>query len=254
MKNNDKAQENFVNHLNKDEKYIYFKEIIYKGYFTESTEALTQYFIREFKQAEKEKFYKVDDFFKGCSDATIDLYSRLVKKAEKETTEKKVSKIAIYSNFTPEIGYYLTYNDLDIIKDALTDAYKLIDNERADSNNKISKIELLKTVFLAEPKISVEQFLQKGIDVGIWNEEYSIITQKGSLYGTGKSLLGNLSIALNGWAISSNTDYKEIGKIFCQVFNIPIEDSSKEPFKAFSSGSINRINQLKRAFSIKNNS
>lgn len=109
----------------------------------------------------------------------------------------------------------------------------------------------LKSIWLAEPKIAVSGFLELGIELGIWNEQYHLITQKASIYGTGKTLLGSLAIALRGHAISEHTDYKEIGKVFCQVFNINLNESTKEPYKAFSSGNVGIIAELKRAFRIK---
>jgi hypothetical protein len=106
-------------------------------------------------------------------------------------------------------------------------------------------------IWLSNPKITIEDFLQLGIDKGIWNEQYNIITAKGSLYGTGKSLLGNLYIALKGYAINENTDYKLVGKAFCDTFNIKRNEKIKEPYKVFSSGNQKIIKQFKTAFSIR---
>src|SRR5690606_9081667 len=80
----------------------------------------------------------------------------------------------------------------------------------------------LNKIWLSEPKISVDDLLTSGIEKGIWNDEYQIITAKGSLYGTGKTMLGSLFIALKGFAVSENIDYKEAGKVFCSFFNVPI--------------------------------
>ena len=109
----------------------------------------------------------------------------------------------------------------------------------------------LNKIWLSEPKISVQNLLTLGIKKGIWNDEYQIITAKGSLYGTGKTMLGSLFIALKGFAVSENIDYKEAGKVFCSFFNIPINERTKEPYKAFSSGNEKLIRELKRAFNIK---
>jgi len=109
----------------------------------------------------------------------------------------------------------------------------------------------LNKIWLSEPKISVQNLLTLGIEKGIWNDEYQIITAKGSLYGTGKTMLGSLFIALKGFAVSENIDYKEAGKVFCSFFNIPINERTKEPYKAFSSGNEKLIRELKRAFNIK---
>lgn len=109
----------------------------------------------------------------------------------------------------------------------------------------------LSKIWLSEPKVTVSDFLIMGIEKGIWNEQYNIITARGSLYGTGKSLLGSLFIALKGYAISNSIDYKEAGKAFCSFFNIPISENVKEPYRAFSSGTEKQIRELKRAFNIK---
>jgi hypothetical protein len=112
-------------------------------------------------------------------------------------------------------------------------------------------IKKLKTIWLAEPKISVEDFIQKGVDKGLWNENLKIITSRGSLYGTGKTLLSSIYFAFKDWAISSNTDYNEVGKAFCEVFNIEIKEATKEKYKAFSSGKPKIITEIKRTFGVK---
>ena len=70
-------------------------------------------------------------------------------------------------------------------------------------------------------------------------------------FGSGKTLLGSLSIALKGYAISTNTDYKIIGKSFCDAFNMEIKETTANPYKAFSSGNPKIVREFKRAFNIK---
>ncbi len=118
------------------------------------------------------------------------------------------------------------------------------------SNNE-NTLRELKTIWLAEPKISVENFLAKRVEKGIWSEYYKITVKKGSVYSTGKTLLGSLSIALKGYAISEHTDYKVIGQAFCKAFNEPIKETTGNPYKAFSSGNQKVINELKKAYNIK---
>jgi hypothetical protein len=44
-----------------------YLEIVLQGYFNENNrEFLEKYFLREFKKAEKEQFFKADEFFNGC--------------------------------------------------------------------------------------------------------------------------------------------------------------------------------------------
>lgn len=119
-------------------------------------------------------------------------------------------------------------------------------------NQQTEKIKKLKGIWLPEAKITVENFIEMGIEKGIWDESLNLIIQKGSLYGTGKAALGSLSIALKGFTISNNTDYKKIGSVLCEVFEIKVNETTKEPYKAFSSGNNKLIPQFKRAFGIKN--
>lgn len=114
------------------------------------------------------------------------------------------------------------------------------------------EIKKLKSIWLAEPKLTVEHFLQKGIDKGFWNNDLELTLQRNSsTYGTGKTFLGNVFRAFRGWAIPNHLDYKEAGKIFCEVFNIEVKKSTKEPYKLFSSGNDKQIREVKRTFDVK---
>jgi len=119
------------------------------------------------------------------------------------------------------------------------------------SNQLTETEELLQSIWLPQARISVSTFLNLGIDKHIWNNSYKIITQKGSMFGTGKTLLGSLAIALKGFTLSQNTDYKETGKVFCKAFHIEINEDTKEPYKSFGNGSANLIRELKREFNIR---
>jgi hypothetical protein len=114
-----------------------------------------------------------------------------------------------------------------------------------DNSEKIKK---LKTIWLAESKISVEDFIQKGIEKGLWNDSFEIILAQNSTYSTGKTMLGSIFIAFKGWAISSNIDPNKVGAVFCNVFNIVIKTTTKEPYKAFSSGNPKVVTEIKRTF------
>lgn len=107
----------------------------------------------------------------------------------------------------------------------------------------------LNKIWSPKPKLNIQDFLQKGIDASIWDENYRITTKRGSLYSTGKKLLANTAIVLQGHSIKKETDYQLIGEAFCVAFNIDIKESSKQPFKAFSSsGDLSIMNELKRVF------
>lgn len=111
--------------------------------------------------------------------------------------------------------------------------------------------DLLQSIWLPQAKISVSDFLEVGIEKHIWSKDFEIITKRGSLFGTGKTLLGSLSIALKGFALSDNTDFKVVGKVFCKAFNIEVNEETKEPFKSFSVGNSKIIREFKREFKVK---
>jgi len=126
---------------------------------------------------------------------------------------------------------------------------KPLQENNTDHSEKIKK---LKTIWLSEPRISVEDFIQKGIEKGLWSANLKILTAKGGLYGTGKTMLGSIFIALKDWAILNNINYNIVGEVFCEVFNIEIKETTKEKYKAFSSGNSKIITQIKRTFQVKN--
>lgn len=109
----------------------------------------------------------------------------------------------------------------------------------------------LRDIWLAEAKLSIKDLLQLGIDKGMWNEKYEIFIKKGSVYGTGKTFLANLAHALKGHSISEETDYKVIGKAFCEQFNIEPNANTKEPYKTFNKENKPIKDRIKKAFSIK---
>ena len=146
-----------------------------------------------------------------------------------------------------DIFSFTRYNQSCSMK-KLIEPYIYIENEEKELINPSN--ELLKSIWLSEAKISVEEFLLKGIGKGIWDEDYNLITKKGSIYGTDKILLASLSIALKGWAISSELDYKKIGKVFCTTFNVEINPKTDRPYKSFSSANEKYIKEFKRQFNI----
>ncbi len=128
----------------------------------------------------------------------------------------------------------------------------LVDDKVSQSSKYNYAKEKLSEIWLAEPKLSICDFIQKGIDKGMWDQDLNIVTARKSPFGRGKSMLGSIYIAFKGWSIISSIDYKKAGEIFCSVFNINIKETTKEPFKAFSSGNQKIIHEIKRTFNIKN--
>ncbi|MBU2921490.1 hypothetical protein KO504_09070 [Winogradskyella psychrotolerans] len=112
------------------------------------------------------------------------------------------------------------------------------------------KLKELNDIWLPTAKIKTEELIEIGIQNRIWDENYNIITKRGNLYGTGKTLLGSLYIALKNYAIPETIDYKTVGVAFCKTFNITINQNQKEPYKAFSSGKPEIIKAFKRLYKI----
>lgn len=153
----------------------------------------------------------------------------------------------------------LTINKTDykIIKDR----YNLYLQDILDSNNSEYKtttesnydkaIRLLNEIWLPNAKLSVEDFLQKGIKKGIWNDQLTLMTQRGSMYGTGKTTLACFFVSLKNYSIPDHISYSKAGEIFCNAFNVNVKKSTREPYKAFSSGNSVIINDIKREFRIR---
>jgi hypothetical protein len=108
----------------------------------------------------------------------------------------------------------------------------------------------LKEIWLAEAKISVEDFLKRGVEKGMWDEKNNIILKRASPFGTNKTFLASLSVALKGYSISSNIDHKLIGEVLCETFHINIKTDTDNPFKSFESGNPEYIKLLKKQFGV----
>ena len=59
-----------------------------------------------------------------------------------------------------------------------------------------------------------------------------------------------MAIALRNYALPETVDYKAVGNAFCKAFNVPINENTREPYKAFSSGNPKIIKQFKRLYKI----
>jgi hypothetical protein len=151
---------------------------------------------------------------------------------------------------------WLQKKNKELEKEVLSNQITKKENPVLDINQRFEKIKKLKTIWLPEPKLTVDDFIQKGIDKAFWNEQLQItIQRKESNFGTGKTLLGNIFIAFKGWAISTHLHYNEAGKIFCEVFNIKIKESTNEKYRCFSStNNPSQVKAIKTAFNVSKNS
>lgn len=106
----------------------------------------------------------------------------------------------------------------------------------------------ISTVWLNEPKISIEKLMKIGVQNKLWDENRNLLTTRDSLYSSNKSMLASLSIALKGNSIGSEINYNMVGESFCKTFNIEINPQTKDPYKSFSTGNPRVIKEFKRLF------
>ena len=139
-----------------------------------------------------------------------------------------------------------TFKELDY---QLSPILKYFHEWEQNQNDATSKIQQLNPIWKENPRVSIKKMLEKGYDLGIWDEQYKIISQKGGLYGKDKTLLSALYIALKGNSIKGSLDYKVVGETLCTFFNVEI-GNSKEPYKLFQSSNPDKIREFKRSFNL----
>lgn len=105
----------------------------------------------------------------------------------------------------------------------------------------------LKGIWMERPQKTIEEVLEKGFVLGLWDKNGRLQAQRSGPYGSGKLLLANLYIALKGNSVKNEIDYKEVGKILCDFFGAEI-GVAKEPFKSFQSGNQKKIDLIKKDF------
>jgi len=124
-------------------------------------------------------------------------------------------------------------------------------NSNNDNKNQLeNKINPLESIWIQNPKVSLDDFLSKGYNLGLWDKEYNLTVKRASTYGSKKSLLANIFISLKENSINDNIDHKEAGKLFCQFFKIKIDPNTENPFKIFQKGNPKQIKELKKTFKI----
>ncbi|MDO6437135.1 hypothetical protein Q4534_06955 [Cyclobacterium sp. 1_MG-2023] len=113
-----------------------------------------------------------------------------------------------------------------------------------------SSFNILESIWLNNPKMTKEDFLRKGLDLGLWDKNYELIAKRGSIYGSGKRLLANLYISLKGNSINDNIDHKKVGLAFCEFFNIRNNPNTANQFKQFQRGEGKEIKLIKKDFKL----
>ncbi|MCR8667897.1 hypothetical protein NO995_09405 [Aestuariibaculum sp. M13] len=100
-------------------------------------------------------------------------------------------------------------------------------------------------------KTTYDNFIKKGKDAGLWDDDNKILLKKGSPYGSGKDFLAALSVSLKSYAINENLDHKIVGEAFCNTFNISVDKTKDSAFKSFQKGKPKYIEEIKRALGIR---
>lgn len=108
----------------------------------------------------------------------------------------------------------------------------------------------LESIWLKNPKITIQEALEKGYNGGIWNESHTIQTKRGSLYGTGKSLLSALYVSLKDNSIKETIDYKVVGEAMCRHFKIEVKPETAEPYKPFQRANPKIVTEFKKLFKL----
>lgn len=250
--------------LNKDEykkieekrKVYYFKKV------EKETEKLTSFFKERYERSEnKERLLKneVDNYNKllfSNSNAIPEINRHgtvLPKGSDIGSIRYLYNKIIVNGERdfsltnSPKLGVQIGSGDLHYIAaEAAARYYEFINTFKSQLPQEEDNKELLKSIWKNEPHISIDKTLQKGIDVGIWNDKYEITAKKNSLYGTGKTLLAALYVAFRNHSIKENLDYKIVGKKLCGFFNIEINDKTKEPYKSFQNANPKIIREFQK--------
>jgi hypothetical protein len=118
--------------------------------------------------------------------------------------------------------------------------------ETSQSNLNENKINPLESIWMKDPKKTIEQVIEKGFGLGLWDEKNRLQSKKGGVYGSGKDLLSGLYFSLKGNSIKENIDHKEVGKVLCEFFDVAINPNTKEPFKPFNSKNENITREFQK--------
>ncbi|WNH07663.1 hypothetical protein [Thalassobellus suaedae] len=229
-------------------------------------QTLTVKFFEHFKIKNGTLAFKLDKYLKLLTDYDLKTYNYLL---SKDGTLDNLKNLNEAQDFIDTLTIRLNNINNKIIKSNnpisqfikkkkkfFKDKYFIeneikakIDNEA--KNDIEEKLKPLSNIWIPNAKISLQHLLEIGIENKIWDENYNIITKRNSLYGSGKSLLASLSIALKNFAYPDTYDHKILGNAFCKVFNVTINEETKEPYKSFETGNTKYIKEFKRLLQIK---
>jgi hypothetical protein len=224
---------------------------LFKGYL-EPKEAQFSYLdlVRKKSGYSKDAFFaKLDQAFDNLSEAWEDFHSL---RTSNTIGDKNIGlPISGFNRYPVLLNFSMTFQGL-INKGTIEDLSKLIVlykiNKRLKSvikrlpeeskvnsvtSHKESNFKSLESIWMTDPKKTIEQVIEKGFGLGLWNEKNRLQSEKGGLYGSGKSLLSGLYFSLKGNSIKGNIDYKEVGKVLCEFFEVTINEKTSEPFKPF---------------------
>lgn len=121
-------------------------------------------------------------------------------------------------------------------------------NQNETPNNETTK-NPFESIWLSSPQVSIDSFLEKGYDLGLWDENNNLMAKRGTVYGSGKALLANIYISLKTHSINENIDHKKVGEVFCNFFKVQIDPIKVNSFKQFQKGANKKqIEELKKRF------
>lgn len=143
-------------------------------------------------------------------------------------------------------------NDMGIyykIKGITKTLQKLSSKKTIESNSKYDS-NILESIWLNQPRISIKDFLEKGKNLGLWNENFELITQKNSPFSCGKTLLSGMYMHLKGNSIKDNISYIKVGETLCLFFKVEVKTSTKEPYKSFQSSKKSVQKEFSKFFKI----
>jgi hypothetical protein len=125
-----------------------------------------------------------------------------------------------------------------------------IQKDNSVTSHKETGIKSLESIWKKDPKKTIDQVIEKGFGLGLWDEKNRLQSKRGSVYGSGKKLLSSLYFSLKGNSIKENIDYKEVGNILCEFFDVSVNEETKEPYKSFQEGNPMIVNEFNKTFRI----
>ena len=162
-----------------------------------------------------------------------------------------VKQIHPYILTHKEIQKYGYYAGLCSEADMLIAKHRGVFQNDSTTNEETTDTRLeLNSIWINNPKVTIEKVLEKGFGVGIFDDQNKIQSKRNSLYGTGKSLLSAMYIALKGNSIKDNINYEIVGEKLCNFFHVATKPNVNEAYKVFQSAPPAKTKEFKKLFNL----